>query len=60
MATKNACFRVAPHKVSVVDHDRLDRDFTKDDLFVALCSMKNGKSPGIDRLPCEILQGSVG
>jgi hypothetical protein len=53
VAAKNACYRVVPHKVSVVDHDRLDKDFTKDKLFVALCLMKNGKSPGIDGLPCE-------
>lgn len=53
VAARDACYRVVPHKVSVVDHDRLDREFTKDELFATLCSMKNGKSPGMDGLPCE-------
>jgi len=52
VAARNACYKVVPHKVFVVDRDRLDRDLTKDELFASLCSMKSGKSPGIDGLPC--------
>lgn len=53
MAARTSCYQVIPHQVSVGDRDRLDSDFTKDELFAALCSMQNGKSPGMDGLPCE-------
>lgn len=53
VATRNACHKVVQNKVSVVDCDRLDWDFTKDELFVALSSMNNGKSPGLDAISCE-------
>jgi hypothetical protein len=53
VATRNPCYRVVPHKVSVVDYDRLNKDFTKDEHFAHFCSMKNGKSLGIDGFPCE-------
>jgi hypothetical protein len=53
VATRNALYRLFPHKVSIVNYYRLDRDFTNDEIFVALCSVKNGKSPRIDGFPCE-------
>jgi hypothetical protein len=53
VAARDACFRVVPHKVLIGDRDRLERDFMKDEFFVALSSMQNGKSSGIDGLPCE-------
>jgi hypothetical protein len=40
---------VIPHKVL----NRLDNDFLKVELFVAVCLMQNGKSPHMDGLPCE-------
>ena len=43
---------MVPYKVSIFNQDRLERDFTKD-FFNALTLMKNGKSSGIDGLPCE-------
>nr|QHR88373.1 hypothetical protein Q903MT_gene2386 [Picea sitchensis] len=39
VAVRNSCYQVVPHKVSVGDRDRLDRAFTKDELFATLCSM---------------------
>ena len=50
---RNVCYKVVPHKVSICDGDRLERDFTKEEYFNALTSMKNGKSPSIDGQPCE-------
>lgn len=47
------CCRVVPHKVACGDRDRLDQDITRDDLYIALMSMKNGKSLGMDRFPYE-------
>jgi hypothetical protein len=44
---------VVLHKVSIGDSDSLDNDFMKDELFVAIYSMRNGKSLGIDGFPCE-------
>ena len=41
------------HKFSLTDRDRLDGDFTKEELFDSLLSMQNGESPGINGLPCE-------
>ena len=48
-----SCYKVVPNKVSVVDHDRLDRYFTEEELFAALSSVNNGKSHGLDGIPCE-------
>jgi len=48
----NACFRVIPLKVSSGDQVRLDTDFSKEDFFASLSSKKNGKSLGLDGLPC--------
>lgn len=53
VAARDACCRVVPRKVSVGDRDRLDRVFTKDELYATLSSMQNGKSPGLYGLPCE-------
>jgi hypothetical protein len=36
----------------------LDRYFSKEEVFVALSSMKNGKSPGMDCLPCEFYKAT--
>ena len=49
----HAYFRMVPSNISTGDQDNLDGDFMKEELFAALCSMQNGKSPGIDGLPCE-------
>lgn len=54
VASRNAYYKVVSHKVSNVGYDRLDRDFMKDEIFVALSSMKNGKSPRVDGVPCEL------
>jgi hypothetical protein len=35
VATRDASYRVVPHKISIIDQDKLDKDFTKDELFVA-------------------------
>jgi hypothetical protein len=52
LAARNACSWVVPLcKVSSGDWDRLDRDFSKEDLFGALTLMKNGKLSSIDGLP---------
>lgn len=40
----------------MVDRDRLDVVLSKVELFEALTSMKNGKSPGIYGLPCELFK----
>jgi len=39
--------------VSSGERERLEANFTKDELFEALNSMQNGKSLGMDGLPCE-------
>lgn len=44
---------MVPCKVSCGDRDRLDREFSKEELFAASSSMQNGKSRGMDGLPCE-------
>ena len=49
----HAYFRVVPSNISIGDQDNLDGDFMKEEFFAALSSMQNGKSPGIDGLPCE-------
>lgn len=48
VVTNNSCYLTVPYKVSIRDEDRLDNDFTKDELFASLCSMKNWKSSGMD------------
>jgi len=53
VAARDDCFRVVSRKVLIGDRDRLERHFTKDEFFVALSSMQNGYSSGIDGLPCE-------
>jgi len=52
LAARDACCRVVPRKVSSGYRDRSDRYFSGDELFVALSSMQNGKSPGLYGLPC--------
>ena len=49
----HAYLRVVPNNISTGDQYKLDKDFMKEELFVDLSSMQNGKSPGIDGLPCE-------
>jgi len=44
------------HKVSIIDHDKLDKHFTEDEIFAAICSMQNGKSLGIDGLTYEFFK----
>ena len=53
LVARNSCFKVVPHKVSICDRDRLEKDFTKEYFFNVLNLMKNDRSPGIDGLPCE-------
>ena len=40
------------HKLFITHHNRFDRDFKKDDLFVMLIFEQIGKYLGIDLLPC--------
>ena len=40
-------------KVSSTDWDRLNKDFSREELCVALTSIQNGKSPSMDGLPYE-------
>jgi hypothetical protein len=40
----NACYMVIPHKAYSGDQVRLDSGFLKEEYFVALSSIKNGKS----------------
>lgn len=52
-----------PHKALISDWDRLDKALKKNELFVALFSMQNGKFLGINGLSCEFykeLWGTVG
>jgi hypothetical protein len=53
VGARNSYYKVILHKVPIGDEDRLGSDFLKDKLFVALSSMQNGKSSGLDGLPCE-------
>ena len=53
MIIRNSFYKVIPHKVSIGDQDRLDNDFSKEELFSTLCSMQNGKSPSMNGFPCE-------
>ena len=53
MVARYACCRVVSYKVSSGDQDKLDRDFLRKELYVALTSMQNGMSLGMDGLPCE-------
>jgi hypothetical protein len=48
LAAREACCRVVPHKVTTSDYDSLDRNFSKEELFVALSLMQNGNSLGMD------------
>ena len=50
---RNSYYRVIPHKVFVIDHDRLGKDFIEDELFVVLSYIKNSKSLWIDGQYCE-------
>lgn len=45
--------RGGPLIIPFVDHHRLDRDFTKEELFAALGFMNNDKSPGVGGVPYE-------
>ena len=45
----NAFYNVVPRKVSICHSDRLDLNFTKDEFFNTLTSMKSGKYLGIDQ-----------
>ena len=63
VAARNVCYRVVPIKVSILYYDKLDRDFSKEELFAALSYMWNDKSPGVDDMPCEfykIMWGTIG
>ena len=42
-----------PHKVFIGDQDKLDNEFSKEELFSTLCSMQNGKCPSINGFPCD-------
>jgi hypothetical protein len=43
-------------KVSAIDRDSLNSEISKNELFSTLKSMKNGKSCGLDGLPCDVLK----
>lgn len=47
---------VVPCKVSNGEQDKLDRVFLREVLYAALTSMQNGKSPGMDGVPCELFK----
>ena len=53
MIIRNSFYKVIPHKVSIGDQDRLDNDFSKEELFSTPFSMQNGKSSSMNGLPCE-------
>lgn len=53
MATRDACCRVVPCKVSSGDRDWLDRDFFREEIYATLTSMQNGKLLGMNGLPCK-------
>jgi hypothetical protein len=53
---RNACVQVIPCKISVVDRDGLDGDFSKNELFVTLNSIQNGMSPKINGLSCQFFK----
>jgi hypothetical protein len=53
MGSRNSCHKVIPHKISIRNRDQLNRYFLKEDPFVALSSMQNGKLRGLDVLPCK-------
>jgi len=44
---------VVPRKVSIRDQHRLEIDFTNYEFFSSFSLMKNGKSLGIDGMPCD-------
>lgn len=50
---RKSCYNVIPRKVARGDREKLETNFTKEELFKALNSMQNGKASGIDGLPCE-------
>lgn len=50
---RGACYRVVPWKVSIRDWDKMEEEFTKEELFVSLSWMKTWKSLGFDGPPCE-------
>jgi hypothetical protein len=56
VVARNVCYKIVPCKVSIDDRDMLDMDFFKEELFVALGSMQNGKSSSMDGLPCEFFE----
>jgi hypothetical protein len=56
VATRDAYCNVVSCKVSCRDRDRLDRDFSREELYVALSSMHNSKSSVLDGLPCEFFK----
>lgn len=57
---RNYCLKMVPHNISICNQDRLDKDFTKEEIFNALTSMKSCKSLGIDGLHCEFYKAMSG
>lgn len=53
VGAKNYCYDIIPYNVYIGDRDKLDSDFSMEELIATLSSMHNGKSPGLDGLPCE-------
>ena len=53
MIIRNSFYKVIPHNVSIRDQDRLNNEFSKEDLFSTLCSMQNGKAPSMNEFTWE-------
>ena len=54
MIIRNSFYKVIPHKAFIGVQDRLDNEFSKEELFSTLCSMQNGKSSSINGFHCDL------
>ena len=52
-SSMDECLRLIPVKVSAVEQDSLNKGLSIEEIVVAVDSLSNGKSPGIDCLPIE-------
>lgn len=53
VVARNDCYRVVPHKDSIVDHDSLEKDFTNGEVFIDSNYLQNGKSPRVNGVPYD-------
>jgi hypothetical protein len=52
VVSRDASYSVVPYKVSFGDRNRLDKSFSKEDLFASMSSMQNFKCLGMDGIHC--------